>query len=102
MPVHIVCMKGKLFQLFYPTQKDSSITTDSECLLPKSYRGTTSRGRESQETFCNSQTGKVLGIFPIIGKWLGQHFPLMGTIGKSLGLFLPMLGSLWEMKQNIF
>ena len=33
----------------------------------------------SQETFCNSQTGKVLGIFPIIGKCWGQHFPLMGN-----------------------
>ena len=33
----------------------------------------------TQETFCNSQTGKLLGIFPIIGKCLGQHFPLMGN-----------------------
>ena len=33
----------------------------------------------TQETFCNSQTGKVLGIFPIIGKCLEQHLPLMGN-----------------------
>ena len=46
----------------------------------------------SQETFCNSQTGKVLGIFPIIGKCLGQHFPLMGNDWEKFGFMFPNAG----------